>query len=331
VRRKLSKILKVDLSPRHDERIGELREINGSLPFHERYVSGDFVGVWKDLVALSHEVRYDPIAADALAVAYETMHRAAANIEILVTRLQALGYKFRNDVFARYWRTSLADAATREVLEGRLEEFAEAARATGPPTDLPPNLIAWCEQNLVNIEAKVRAARELRMGLVRPHLPRDPAIEFPIKRVVRAAGEIPLSLRAWYHTVGAVNLVGHHPELAPSDVDCDPLFVAPFRFVLDACLAWDEEHADEDERPPFRLPISPHRIAKVHCTSSVPLYTALLPNAGADTEIDNEPHGRRFVEYLRVCFEWGGFPGYADSSLPVPALLARLKDGLLPL
>ena len=38
-----------------------------------------------------HRGRSDPVAIDALAVAYDTMHPAAKNIEILVARLEAIG------------------------------------------------------------------------------------------------------------------------------------------------------------------------------------------------------------------------------------------------
>jgi hypothetical protein len=331
LRRKLSKILSVELSSRHDERIEALRQIAGDLPYHERYMSGERVGVWADLFALASELRYDPLAIDALAVAYETMHRAANNIEILVPRLEAIGYKFRKDAFSPYWKTSLADAATREVLEGRLEEFAEAARAVGHPEGMPPNLVEWCERSLCSTEASVRAARERRMGFVRPHMPPETTVDFRINRIVRLAGEMPLSLRAWYQTVGAVNLVGTHPELAPPGVECDPLFVAPLQFVQDFGLAWNEDHAGDDEPPPFQLPISPHRIAKTSGSTNISFYTVSLPNMGMDAVIENEPHGRRFVEYLRVCFEWGGFPGYADCAQPAPSVLASLKEGLEPL
>ena len=79
------------------------------------------------------------------------------------------------------------------------------------------------------------------------------------------------------------------------------------------------------------MPISPHRIAKAGGTINAPLYTVTLPNAGLDAIVDNEPHGWRFVDYLRICFEWGGFPGYADRSVPAPQVLASLKEGLFPL
>jgi hypothetical protein len=330
VRKRISKIFKVELSPRHEERIEELRRVRGTLPFHERYISGDYGGVWADLGALSDAVKYDPVAVDALAVAYETMHRAAKNIEVLVTRLGAIGYEFHRDAFSPYWKTSVADAATREALERRLEEFVEAARASGPP-ELPPNLMEWCERNRLSMEANVKAARERRMGIVHPHMQPEPTVDFRIKRVERLTGEMPLSLRAWYQTVGAVNLAGSHPELAPRRVESDPLFVAPLQFVQDFGLAWDEDHAGEEEPPSFQLPLSPHRVAKAGGMTDAPLYTVTLPNAGMDAVMNNEPHCLQFVDYLRTSFEWGGFPGYADRSLPAPRLLASLREGLLAL
>ena len=39
-------------------------------------------------------MRRDPHAADALAVAYETMRRVDLNVRTLVERLRALGYRF---------------------------------------------------------------------------------------------------------------------------------------------------------------------------------------------------------------------------------------------
>lgn len=55
----------------HSERIQALQQSAGSLPFYSRYRQ-----VWLELAALGDAVWLDPVAADALAVCYETMHRA---------------------------------------------------------------------------------------------------------------------------------------------------------------------------------------------------------------------------------------------------------------
>jgi len=60
----------------------------------ERYRQGECENVWAELAALGGQVRQQPLALDALAVARETMTRARANMELLVQRLNTLGYRF---------------------------------------------------------------------------------------------------------------------------------------------------------------------------------------------------------------------------------------------
>lgn len=62
----------------------------------KRYQAGEHSQVWKELVALGDQVRAEPIYSDAQAVAQETMRRARHNIELLVKRLQKLGFKFHD-------------------------------------------------------------------------------------------------------------------------------------------------------------------------------------------------------------------------------------------
>ena len=57
VGKRLSKILQVDLPDRHDERIRELHEIACALPYHQRYIGGEFRQVWTDLHELGPEIR----------------------------------------------------------------------------------------------------------------------------------------------------------------------------------------------------------------------------------------------------------------------------------
>jgi hypothetical protein len=62
--------------------------------FLDRYVAGDRVEVWNELAALGEAVRREPVQADAIAVAEETMRRPRHNIELLITRLAGMGYRF---------------------------------------------------------------------------------------------------------------------------------------------------------------------------------------------------------------------------------------------
>ena len=75
-------------------RIEYLRSLSPALPLFDRYLAGDHRQVWKDLMALGDQALGQDHAADAAAVAYETMERVAGNVRTLADRLQGLGYRF---------------------------------------------------------------------------------------------------------------------------------------------------------------------------------------------------------------------------------------------
>lgn len=60
----------------------------------DRYLNGEHVQVWDELIALGDTVRTEAIFPDAYAVAQEIMRRVRANVEILVPRLESIGYRF---------------------------------------------------------------------------------------------------------------------------------------------------------------------------------------------------------------------------------------------
>jgi hypothetical protein len=290
----------------HSERIRALQE-TAVLPFYKRYVAGEFRDVWRELAALGDTVWLDPVAADALAVCYETMHRAKTNIEILVGALDAAEYEFRPTVWSPYWRRT---QASKEWIESRDEEAQSfLAVAQEPPTNRPGPLRelinADREQLLTNFRKTASSFHEERLGIVRPLVQANPPSW--IGKLTSRAGDLPLSLRVWHSTVGGVNLVGRHPELAPPGVECDPLFVAPLRGVVDVCTAWQEDHAGEKERPPFQMPISPPASVKAGNSADGAQYVVTLPSPTLDAVVENEPHGLCFVDYLRLAFEWEVF------------------------
>jgi hypothetical protein len=87
-------VLAADLPTDHDERIAWLRGQSSALPHLDRYLAGEHEFVWKDLLALGGKALSDDHAADALAVAYETMDRVERNVRTIAERLVTLGYRF---------------------------------------------------------------------------------------------------------------------------------------------------------------------------------------------------------------------------------------------
>jgi hypothetical protein len=62
-------------------------------------------------------------------------------------------------------------------------------------------------------------------------------------------------------------------------------------------------------------------------------YGIHLPARGADAGFENDGHETTFVDYLRLCFQWGGFPGleqYGEEEWRI-ARLEELRAGLLPI
>lgn len=169
--------------------------------------------------------------------------------------------------------------------------------------------------------------------------PRD--VEARLLDFERRAGVLPLALRAFYEEVGGVNFVGtppedwadtawwHEPLRSDGDPDAkryglDPLFVYPFEEV-EAC-----QHGLGEPGKPFAVPIAPDHLMKFHI-SGLDDYTVKTPNAAIDARLRLEWHRTTFVNYLRICFRWGGFPGFERYSQPPLADIVRLREGLLPL
>ncbi len=140
-----------------------------------------------------------------------------------------------------------------------------------------------------------------------------------IKELEADAGPVPLSIRVWWETVGSVDLIGRHPdwpELA------DPLVIYPPEAPLGSLV-------EAEEAGSFFGLLAPDNLHKDNVSGGDP-YGILLPNAAIDAKLEFEWHDTTFVNYLRICFRWGGFPGFERVQGGFK-LLPSLTSGLLPL
>jgi hypothetical protein len=97
----------------------------------ERYLQGEHLAVWAELVGLGPTIRKEPLYTDALAVAREMMTRARHNVSLLVERLKTIGYRFVES--DRVW--VLPDAKHLSALNALEQRF-------GP---FPLSIRMWCE------------------------------------------------------------------------------------------------------------------------------------------------------------------------------------------
>lgn len=157
-----------------------------------------------------------------------------------------------------------------------------------------------------------------------------------LQKLVSHAGPLPLSLQAWYEIVGGVCLMGNHEKLAffsspiasyPPQIYSDPLVVFPIQAAIGS-IDLDQGDIQENSSGEFLIPIAPDAYHKANISGGAP-YEIRLPCSDVDTILLNEWQDTTFVNYLRICFQWGGFPGWARYPQRPETLLRMLIEDLL--
>ncbi|NJO01366.1 MAG: hypothetical protein HC880_06475 [Bacteroidia bacterium] len=161
-----------------------------------------------------------------------------------------------------------------------------------------------------------------------------------IRELEELVGQIPMSLRVWYETVGSVCFIGNYLMLSSYahnvfdnsiTVFTDPLVVDPIEELLSEAREWLGDEGEPDFTNSCIVPISPDEYHKANISGAT--YNVEFPGAAIDAQLIGERHNTTFVDYLRISFQWGGFPGldkYSQHQQPVE-VIKYLTDGLLPI
>jgi hypothetical protein len=169
------------------------------------------------------------------------------------------------------------------------------------------------------------------------HVPPPHDIRARLDHVEATIGPLPLALRCWYEIVGQVNLTGSHPDW--DFLFTDALVVeAPIEYLLLEYETWAADRCTEWDRGPFAIDLAPDALHKADVSGGPP-YAIALPDAGVDGLVLWEPHQTTFVNYLRICFRFGGLPGWDAAALDGatkpnvrrPPALAELAKALQPI
>jgi hypothetical protein len=156
-----------------------------------------------------------------------------------------------------------------------------------------------------------------RYGNMPPHTPPSDEMRDAQVELEGEAGPLPLSLAEFWNVVGAVDLVGRHPEWPDG---LDPLVVDP----PEGALAWIYD-GYEDEGGLFAA-LAPDDLHKDNVSGGDP-YGVLLPQPAVDFAFVNEPHRLHFVPYLRLAIlKWGGFPGLDGEEIEFEPLDELTRD-----
>jgi hypothetical protein len=304
--------------------------------FLKRYIAGEQVKVWQDLVALAERVREPDFESDARAVATETMRRVRSNVETLVERLRAMDYRFLGLQASDKLQTGAMSRLGKMTDEARRSFHSSAPEMR----DRQAMLRSSALRRIVDREAATNrkaASAFLEANLKKaspdwnyppPFTPADEQTIRLLDRLEKVVGPIPLSLRAWYEQVGSVSLVGWHSKFYPNQDEPRglertfgyPLLMCPLSDVAqDAEVQYEAIGEGED--------------LEIHLNPTISEYDMIVPDEAADAPFTRYLVGKEetLVEYLRRAFEWGGFPGWARHSNPPVKEIEALHHGLLPI
>jgi hypothetical protein len=167
-------------------------------------------------------------------------------------------------------------------------------------------------------------------GYLGPHNPPVADIEMRIINYQRLEGisVIPLSLRIFWEMVGSIDLTGWYPSW-PSN--SDPLVVFPAEAIESNYYIWRSQVEEgEPDVKFYRVPLAPDYYHKDNVSGGEG-YKMQVPNAAIDGFLENEGHDTTFVNYLRLAFRYGGFPGIQADNLSFTDVITKLTDKLMPI
>jgi hypothetical protein len=157
--------------------------------------------------------------------------------------------------------------------------------------------------------------------------PPTPETQRQVRLLEQLAGPLPLSLICWYEEVGSVNLIGLFPSQEREYGSIlDPLYVDSIEAVLQIVTTLKQFDLWEDDPQVILAPDRYHKYGY----SGAGAYTIQLPCSAIDAPLLGEPHHTTFVNYLRICMRWGGFPGLEQECRLSKDELTFLTSGLLP-
>jgi hypothetical protein len=319
----------------------------------ERYNQGDHEGVWAEMVALRESIRQEPVYSDACAVAKETMRRARHNVELIAERLHGLGFVlvYPQAVLIPPSPAAIAemDAFEKQIgliplsLRAWVEEVGSVNFMGTYPglsyyaPSMSPFMASTIQTGRVDAEDLLKEVQNWGM-------PPEMRAMLGGDMIRQVADQLNKMLPGMFHNIGEENL-GHlrdhaqqakeqseqHAAMQAPEMLTDPLVVEPDELSLDWYEEWQTMVEEQELDNPFSLTIAPDIFHKSNISGGGG-YEIVLPNPAADAPLLYTDWGNlTFVQYLRLSFQWGGFPGLREYDQRDESALSKLKEGLLPI
>ncbi len=226
----------------------------------ERYRAGDCVAVWEELRQLGPKVRDPELFDEALEIARETVRRARQNFVTIVQRLDAMGYRFEDaETRSEDAQQNLADLANfadafAPQAQAAAENFPVGGEAQASMQKLfaafkgMQSMLSGAQQSAAQKPkppAKKSRDHTKDSNVLAP--PRKNIAEQLAKFQKKLGGPMPLILQAWHEEIGAIYLLGSHPQVCPAP---QPTLSGGIMFrAVEVGKAAKETRAHEDISP----------------------------------------------------------------------------------
>ena len=152
-----------------------------------------------------------------------------------------------------------------------------------------------------------------------------------LKNKVNEFGYMPFTLDFFYRNIESINFL-HSLERHSLFKYADPLFIDSAEHLLDNMDdgSWEElMYENKDNKMPVYVEFSPDYYHKDNVSGGLPYGIEITPTQQVDSYVVNTPYGNiYFVEYLRLCFKYGGFPNISDKNDNYIEFVENLRLGL---
>jgi hypothetical protein len=239
-------------------------------------------------------------------------------------------------------------------INGQTEQVYQDIYALGQDAFLPANLpdiekvltetfqrvaynldIIYRELKNINYLFKAEPKYNFEKPLHKPLLDTKNLLE-KLDNAVKPFGFVPLSLKYFYQIVGSVNFVWDYEtnedfiwEMA------DPIQIASLDAVVETVTDewWSEDmqlYVDDENVGTAFLDLAADDLHKDNVSGGQAYAIQITNQPSIDSNFMNEPNATNFINYLRICFAYCGFPGIArpDTGNDYKAFFDKVKPQL---
>lgn len=239
-------------------------------------------------------------------------------------------------------------------INGQTKEVYREIYAMGANAFLPENLqeiekvltetfqrvaynldIIYTELKAINYLFKIEPAYNFERPLHKP-LPDTDILLLQLDKAVQPFGFVPLSMKFFYKIVGGVNFVWDYETNEDFMWNmADPIQIASLDAVVEAVNDeyWQEDIqqyvADENFGKAF-IDLAADDLHKDNVSGGQAYAIEITKKPSIDSSFMNEPNDTSFINYLRICFEYCGFPGITRPEMhnDYQAFFDRVKPQL---